>query len=136
MLKTANQPDMPDMVGRDPAAKAAWAIAVQHQRGAISVKLACDIAEAIRKEVRETLTYLYGEAKEWKEDVDGDCVDGVEKVYVTHHVVIGNGLLDELLDLAGIKRARYDESALQALDRASNEDSNPGLVDAALARGR
>jgi hypothetical protein len=72
---------------------------------------------------REVLGFLYAEAKEWKEDVDGDCVDGAQKVYVTHHVVIGNGLLDELLDMAGVKRARYDESALEALKRISEDDT-------------
>lgn len=74
---------------------------------------------------REVLGYLYAEAKEWKEDVDGDCDGGVQRVYVTHHVVIGNGLLDELLDMAGVKRARYDESALEAIKRIS-EDDTPG----------
>ena len=72
---------------------------------------------------REVLGYLYAEAREWKEDVDGDCDNGVQRVYVTHHVVIGNELLDELLDMAGVRRARYDESALEALKRISEDDT-------------
>lgn len=122
MIKHGTLPDMPNVVGRDPAARAAWPIAVRHQHGAISVSLACEIAEAIRKEVRETLLYLYAEATEWKEDVDGDCVDGVEKVYVNHDIRIRESLLDELLDIAGIKRG-HDESCLQALDRLNREDA-------------
>lgn len=67
---------------------------------------------------RDVLTFLYGECTEWHEDVDGD--EG--RVFINHTVRIRNGLLDELLDMAGIKRARYDESALEALKRANEED--------------
>lgn len=73
---------------------------------------------------REVLTYLYAEAVEWKEDVDGDCEDGVTRTYVTHHICIKDGLLDELLDMAGITKSRYDETPLEALKRAS-EDETP-----------
>ena len=121
MLKVSNLPDMPDMVGRDPAAKAAWVIAAAHQHGAISVKLACDIAEAIRKEIRDTLLYLYAEATSWEEDVDGDAIDGQQRVYVNHDIRIRDSLLEEILDTAGIKRG-YDESCLKALDRANADD--------------
>lgn len=72
---------------------------------------------------RDVLTFLYGECIEWHEDVDGDCVDGVQKVYVNHTVRLRDGLLDELLDMAEIKRVRYDESALEALKRATDEDT-------------
>lgn len=71
---------------------------------------------------RDVLTFLYGECTEWNEDVDSDCEDGVQRVYVNHTVRLRDGLLDELLDMAGIKRARYDESALEALKRATDED--------------
>ena len=71
---------------------------------------------------RDVLTYLYSEAVEWKEDVDGDCEDGVQRVYVNHHVCIKDGLLEELLFMAGIEKASYDERPLETLQRASNED--------------
>lgn len=71
---------------------------------------------------RDVLTFLYAECTEWKEDVDGDCEDGVMRTYVNHDIRIKDGLLDELLDMAGIKRARYDETALEALKRANDED--------------
>lgn len=71
---------------------------------------------------RDVLTFLYGECTTWEEDVDGDCEDGVMRTYVNHTVRLRDGLLDELLDMAGIKRARYDESALEALKRANDED--------------
>lgn len=117
-------PEMPEMVGKDYAARAAWEIACRHRHGAtISVALACDTAAEIRKEVRDALLYLFAEATEWKEDVDGDYVDGVQKVYVNHHIRIRDGLLEELLDIACIKK-RHGESCLQALDRANVEDAN------------
>ncbi len=71
---------------------------------------------------RDVLTYLFAESK-WEEDVDGDADDeGRQIVYVNHDVRIKDSLLDELLDMAGIKKARYDETALERLSRANEED--------------
>jgi hypothetical protein len=76
---------------------------------------------------REVLTYLFAES-EWEEDVDSDCEGGVQRVYVNHHVRIRDSLLDELLDMAGIKQARYDESPLEPLTRANDEDQSALLT--------
>lgn len=70
---------------------------------------------------RDVLTYLYAESR-WEEDVDGDVDDGVQRVYVNHDVRIKDGLLEELLDMAGIGKARYDETPLERLARANEED--------------
>lgn len=71
---------------------------------------------------RDVLTYLYAESK-WTEDVDGDAHDdGSPYCIVNHDIRISNGLLDELIDMAGIKKNRYDETALEALERANGED--------------
>ena len=77
---------------------------------------------------RDVLTFLYSECTEWKEDVDGD----EDRVYVNHVIHLSEGLLDELLDMAGIKRARYDESALQALERSNDEDAQAQPAQAAV----
>jgi hypothetical protein len=84
---------------------------------------------------RDVLTYLYAESTKWDEDVDGDMENGRTVVYVNHHVSIRDGLLEELLDMAGINR-NHGESCLEALARANEEDSNTGIVDAAMAHGR
>jgi len=84
---------------------------------------------ANRFTARDVLTYLFSEAVEWKEDVDGDCDDGVERVFITHHICIKNGLLDELLDMALIPRGRYDESPLQRLQKAAEDDAATSSTD-------
>lgn len=66
---------------------------------------------------RDVLTYLYAESK-WDEDVDGD-IDGPR---VNHNIRIRDGLLEELLDMSGIPRGRYDETPLERLARANEED--------------
>jgi hypothetical protein len=71
---------------------------------------------------REVLTYLYAESTKWNEDVDGDIDNGRAVVYINHHISIRDGLLEELLDMAGIKRA-HDESCLDALKRANDDDT-------------
>ncbi|MBX9862445.1 MAG: hypothetical protein K2Y42_06795 [Hyphomicrobium sp.] len=70
---------------------------------------------------RDILTYLYAESK-WDEDVDGDADDeGRSFTIVNHDIRIRDSLLDELIDMAGIKR-RGMESPLEALARANEED--------------
>jgi hypothetical protein len=81
-------------------------------------------SESIEKETfsaRDVLLYLRAEAKEWNEDVDGDISDGVTRVYINHDIRITEGLLEELLDMAGISKA-WDESCIQALDRENDAD--------------
>lgn len=70
---------------------------------------------------REVLTYLYAESK-WTEDVDGDCEDGVQRVYVNHDVRIRDGLLEELLDMAGIEKKHTYETPHERLARANEEE--------------
>lgn len=72
---------------------------------------------------RDVLTYLFAECKSWVEDVDGDADDeGRQIVYVSHDIRISDGLLSELLDMAGITPQRYDETAMERLRRACDED--------------
>ncbi len=83
------------------------------------------MSDSIEKETtfsaRDVLLYLRAEAKNWNEDVDGDISDGVTRVYVNHDLRITEGLLEELLDMAGISKAR-GESCVQALDRENDAD--------------
>lgn len=72
---------------------------------------------------RDVLTYMFSECKSWAEDVDGDADDeGRQIVYVNHDIRISDHLLSELLDMADIKPARYDETAMERLRRALDED--------------
>lgn len=72
---------------------------------------------------RTILTHLFAEAVEWKEDVDGDIEDGVTRTYVNHHICVSDGVLQELLDMAGIPQ-KQGETVLSALERANEEDQS------------
>ncbi len=72
---------------------------------------------------RDVLTYMFSECKSWTEDVDGDTDDeGRQIAYVNYDIRISDHLLSEILDMAGIKPNRYDETAMERLRRALDED--------------
>lgn len=84
---------------------------------------------------RDVLTYMLSECKSWVEDVDGDADDeGRQIVYVNHDIRIRDSLLSELLDMAGIKPKRYDETAMERLRRALDEDIERDNSDRAMAQ--
>ena len=71
---------------------------------------------------REVLTFLFSECSKWEEDIDGDIDCNGRQVQYNHHFVeFKGGLLEELLDMAGIKCGMF-EGPLEALARASRED--------------
>ena len=79
---------------------------------------------------RDVLTFLFAECAKWEEDVDGEWdSDGRQRGYSYHTVEFKGGLLEELLDMAGI--VHIYESPLEALARANKEDS--GLPEPAKA---
>jgi hypothetical protein len=73
---------------------------------------------------RDILTYLFSECEKWEEDFDGDQdADGRMRVCSFHTIELKGSLLEELVDMAGIKRG-WTESALEALARANHEDDS------------
>lgn len=71
---------------------------------------------------RDVLTFLFAECSKWEEDIDGDIdSNGREVQYSQHFVEFKGALLEELLDMAGIKRGMF-EGPLEALARANRED--------------
>ena len=81
---------------------------------------------------REVLTFLFSECSKWEEDIDGDIDSNGRAVnYSNHFVEFKGGLLEELIDMAGIK-PRMFESPLEALARANREDG--GLPEPAPAK--
>lgn len=71
---------------------------------------------------REVLTFLFAECTKWEEDIDGDIDSNGHMRNYSHHVVeFKGGLLEELLDMAGI--SHIYESPLEALARANKEDN-------------
>lgn len=71
---------------------------------------------------REVLTFLYSEARAWKEEIDGETIEGQITYHRVHYITLGDSVLAELLDMVGID-CRIDETSLQALQRASVEDA-------------
>lgn len=69
---------------------------------------------------REVLTFLYSEARAWKEEIDGEIIEGQTTYHRVHYITLGDSVLAELLDIAGID-CRIDETSLEALKRASAE---------------
>ena len=73
---------------------------------------------------RDVLTFLFAECSKWEEDIDGDTDDsGYTRSYSHHFVEFKGILLEELLDMAGIK-CGCAESPLEALARANREDND------------
>ena len=57
------------------------------------------------------------EADKFEEDVDVDTVDGRSIDCTTYHLTVSRSVLETFCEALGLKRARYDETVKEMLDR-------------------
>lgn len=81
--------------------------------------------EEMKAATREAFLNMIADAKVWKENVDGDEVNGRAVIYVDYDINVGHEQLSALCETIGIKEDFTVFSLFEAINRAVETDPSP-----------